>query len=168
MPLWWFFLSFLFFFYQRQGWNFAAESLACIICYLCVRWDVNLSDLPGAAQRAEFNAGGTPRGQAGGGPSWGAPASHHLHTSWWPSLPGYELHPPPPLPPPPPQHPLTSANPPLTLPRPPPLFCCDKTHLLPGRIPLPLLVSASDLSVKAAWILCDGDTVASAANPVFI
>lgn len=71
-------------------------------------------------------------------------------------------------PPPPPQHPLTSANPPLTLPRPPPLFCCDKTHLLPGRVPLPLLVSASDLSVKAAWILCDGGTVASAVNPVFI
>lgn len=50
---------------------------------------------------------GTPRGQAGGGPSWGAPASHHLHTADRPV--SLDMNsPPPPL--------LTSANP-------PPLFC---------------------------------------------
>lgn len=41
---------------RRQGWN-CSWVITLYHCYLSVWWDVNLSDLPGAAQRAEFNAG---------------------------------------------------------------------------------------------------------------
>lgn len=76
---------------------------------------------------------GTPRGQAGGGPSWGAPASHHLHTADRPVSLDMNSPPPPPL---------TSATPPSSV------LCSDKSHLHPGHILLPLLISASDLSVN--------------------
>lgn len=77
---------------------------------------------------------GTPRGQAGGGPSWGAPASHHLHTADRPVSLDMNSPPPPPL---------TSANPPSSS-----ILCSDKSHLHPGHILLPLPISASDLSVN--------------------
>lgn len=80
---------------------------------------------------------GAPRGQTGGGPSWGAPASHHLHTAARPVSLDMNSATTPTLPP------LTSTNP-----RTPPPTYSDKTHLHPSHILLPLLISASDLSIK--------------------
>lgn len=41
---------------RRRGWN-CSWVITLYHCYLGLWWDVNLSDLPGAAQRAEFKAG---------------------------------------------------------------------------------------------------------------
>lgn len=71
---------------------------------------------------------GAPRGQAGGGPSWGAPASHHLHTAARPV--SLDMNPRPPS---------------LPLPRRPPFSCSDKPHLHPSHILLPLLISAQSI-----------------------
>lgn len=77
---------------------------------------------PRGDTKASIQSGG-PRGQAGSRPSWAAPASHHLHTALQPAsldiIPSLR------------HLPLLS----------------DKPHLHPSHILLPLLISASDLSI---------------------
>lgn len=78
---------------------------------------------PRGSTKAWIQSGG-PRGQAGSRPSWAAPASHHLHTAPQPA--SLDIIPP------------ISAIAPLL---------SDKPHLHPSHILLPLLISASDLSI---------------------
>lgn len=73
---------------------------------------------PRGSTKAWIQSGG-PRGHAGSRPSSAAPASHHLHTAARPA--SLDIIPPHPQPP--------------------------KPHLHPSHILLPLLISASDLSI---------------------
>lgn len=92
-------------------------------CYLAVWWEVNLSDLPGAAQRPEFKAGDPGAKLAAGLAEQHQPATTCMLLL---SQPPWILFPP------------TSAIAPLL---------SDKPHLHPSHILLPLLISASDLSI---------------------
>lgn len=81
-----------------------------------------------------------PGGQAGGQPSWGAPASHHLHTAFRPVSPSH------------PSLSQSATHPFPHLHAPADLIC------IPVHILLPLLISAQSISSvhHTSWILCRG------------
>lgn len=133
----------------------AAESLSCIVGYLRGWWDMNLSDLHRAAQRTEFKAGHPGAKLAAG------PAEEHQPVTTCILL--LTQSPPPPRTSPPPSvHPLLQRPTP-----PPPPTRSDKPHLHPGHILLPLLISPRSISA-VHQILCEGNSVASAVNTLFI
>lgn len=110
----------LFWWARWHGWK-CSWVITCYRCYLAVGWEVNLSDL--LRQHKGLNSKRGTRGQAGSRPSRAAPASHHLHTAAQP------------------------ASLDITTPlRHGPLLS-DKPHLHPSHVLLPLLISASDLSI---------------------